>query len=259
MTDLPTPARSLLHRTPLPAIVSEVRHYVRATPGKTFVGLILAPILLTLALRLGTQPIGRAVLQQVSGAKLDPLLAWYYVFVVHFLLLYGVPILCIKAGFKEKLADYGHELRPVFRLWPMILLFLLIMLPVSYVSSKQPAFRTFYPLYEGATRGWGRFLLFEAGIFLLFYCQEFFFRGFLIEVLKPQFGKTAIVISTAIYGVTHYHKPLPEQLGAFFVGLLLGYLGDRYRTFYFGVIVHYLIALSMDAFLVVPKLLGWAG
>jgi membrane protease YdiL (CAAX protease family) len=77
----------------------------------------------------------------------------------------------------------------------------------------------------------------------------------LIELLKPKFGLNAIFIASAMYGIAHYTKPLPEQLGAFFVGLVLGYIGDRYRTFYFGIIIHYLIALSMDSFLVVPALL----
>jgi uncharacterized protein len=256
----PTSMRKpLLERTPLPAIIAEVRDYVRVTPGKTFVGLIVAPILLTLVLRLGTPPIGRVVLLKLTPAKLDSLYHWYYVFITQFILLYVIPVVCIKVGFKEKLSDYGHQIVQVFRLWPLLILFLLVMLPLTYASSIQPAFRTFYPLYEGASRGWDRFLLFEAGILLVFFSQEFFFRGFLIEILKPGFGKSAILIASAIYGVTHYTKPLPEQLGAFFVGLLLGYIGDRYRTFYFGVVVHYLIALSMDAYLVVPKLLGGAG
>jgi membrane protease YdiL (CAAX protease family) len=77
----------------------------------------------------------------------------------------------------------------------------------------------------------------------------------LIEILKPKFGLNAILIASAMYGIAHYTKPLPEQLGAFLVGIVLGYIGDRYRTFYFGVIIHYLISLSMDAFLVVPALL----
>jgi uncharacterized protein len=133
------------------------------------------------------------------------------------------------------------------------------MLPVTYASSLQPAFRKFYPLYRGSYLGWDRFLLFEVGIFSLFFTQEFFFRGFVIDGLRPHLGKSAILISTAMYGIGHVFKPLPEQLGAFFVGTLLGYIGDRYRTFYFGVIIHYLIALAMDAYLVVPELLRRGG
>ncbi len=248
--------QQLLQRTAVPAIFAEVRGYIQATSRKTFVGLLVAPILMTLVLRLGIHPIAQQFFSLFTSAKLDPIYHWYFVFVVQFILMYWIPVAIIKGGFRENLTDYGHQARPLLRLWPLILIFLAIMLPVTYVSSQQPSFSTYYPLYQGASRGWREFIVFEAGIFVLFWTQEFFFRGFLIEVLKPSFGHHAIMISTALYGVTHYAKPLPEQMGAFFVGLLLGYLGDRYRTFYFGVIIHYLIAFSMDAYLVIPRLLG---
>jgi uncharacterized protein len=250
-----TPFANFLRRTPLPEMAAEVRAYVKATPAKTFLALMLAPILITLTMRLASVPNAHDVLRRVTGREPELLLCWYGVFCLQIVLLYVIPALCVKLVYKENLRDYGHQLRPVAKLWPLILLFLLIMIPVTYLSSRQPAFRTFYPLYPGSYKGWGPFLVFEAGIFSLFFTQEFFFRGFIIESLKPQFGNSAILISTAMYGIAHYSKPLPEQLGAFFVGILLGYLGDRYRTFYFGIVVHYLIAFAMDAFLVVPALL----
>jgi uncharacterized protein len=251
-----SPLGGLLGRTPIPAIHAEIRDHLAATSGKTLVGLLLCPVLVTLTIRLGNVRQARETLALFTPAKLDPLYHWYSIFALQFLLLYVIPVLCIKLGFRERLSEYGHEVRPLLRLWPLLLLFLLVMLPITYVSSLNPSFSTYYPLYRGSLESWRKFFLFEAGFLVVFFTQEFFFRGFLIEVLKPKFGLNAILIASAMYGIAHYTKPLPEQLGAFLVGLVLGYIGDRYRTFYFGIIIHYLTALSMDAFLVVPALLS---
>lgn len=251
----PSPLARSLARTPLPAIYAEIRDHLATTSGKTLVGLLLCPVLVTLATRLCGVQHAREIMALWTRAKLDPLVHWYGVFALHFLLLFVIPVLCIKLGFKERLSEYGFQVRPVLRLWPVLLLFLLVMLPITYVSSLRPSFSTFYPLYRGSLESWQKFLLFEAGFLVMFFTQEFFFRGFLIEILKPKFGLNAILIASAIYGVAHFSKPLPEQLGAFVVGIVLGYIGDRYRTFVFGIIIHYLISFSMDAFLVVPALL----
>lgn len=256
MTPSPSLLRKCFDRTAFPEIYAEIREYLASTTGKTIVGLLVCPILITLVMRLGNPGVVRETFARFTPEKLDPLYHWYGIFTLQFVLFYIIPVLCIKVGFRESLSDFGHQLRPLFRLWPLLLLFLAIMLPVVYVSSLKPSFSTYYPLYRGALESWQQFVLFEVGFLIVFFTQEFFFRGFLIEVLKPKFGLNAIFIASAFYGIAHYTKPLPEQLGAFFVGIVLGYIGDRYRTFVFGVVIHYLIALSMDSFLVVPVLLG---
>lgn len=245
----------LLQHTPWPEISAEIRDYIAETSGKTLVGLILCPILITLTMRLGTPPMARSIMAQWTDKKLDPLYHWYGIFALQITLLYLIPVFCVKIGFREKLSEYGHQIRPLFRLWPLLLLFFAGMLPITYISSLSPSFATYYPIYRGALESWPQFILFEVGFFMVFFTQEFFFRGFLIEILKPKFGMNAILIASAMYGIAHYTKPLPEQLGAFLVGLILGYVGDKYRTFYFGVVIHYLISLSMDVFLAVPVLL----
>lgn len=256
MTSSPTWLPKWLERTAIPEIYAEVRDFIQNTTGKTIVGLLVCPILVTLVMRLANPAMARELIARFTPEKLDPLYHWYGLFTIQFCLFYVIPVLIIKLGFRESLAEYGHQIRPVARLWPLLLIFLAIMLPVTYVSSLKPSFSTYYPLYRGARDSWQQFVLFEAGFLVVFFTQEFFFRGFLIEVLKPKFGLNAIFIASGIYGVAHYTKPIPEQLGAFFVGIVLGYIGDRYRTFFFGIIIHYLISLSMDSFLVVPVLLG---
>lgn len=256
MDTSPSSLARLLARTAVPAVIADVRGYLAETSGKTLVGLLLCPLLITFTIRLGSVQMAEETLAHFIRGKLDPLYHWYGVFALHITLLFAIPMLTIKLGFREPLREFGFQLRPLLRLWPLLLLFLAIMLPITYTSSRNPAFATYYPLYRGSLESWEKFLAFEGGLFLVFVTQEFFFRGFLIEILKPKFGMNAILMASAMYGIAHYTKPLPEQLGAFIVGILLGYIGDRYRTFFFGVIIHYLIAFSMDAFLVVPALLA---
>lgn len=44
----------------------------------------------------------------------------------------------------------------------------------------------------------------------------------------------------------HFYKPLPECLGAIAVGITLGALALAYRSFWGGVVVHVLVALTTD-------------
>ena len=44
----------------------------------------------------------------------------------------------------------------------------------------------------------------------------------------------------------HFGKPLPETLGALAAGLTLGFLALKHRSVWYGVAVHYGVALSMD-------------
>ena len=51
---------------------------------------------------------------------------------------------------------------------------------------------------------------------------------------------------TVPYTMIHFHKPFPECLGALGAGLLLGFLALRYRSFLGGVVLHSLVAVTMD-------------
>jgi len=44
----------------------------------------------------------------------------------------------------------------------------------------------------------------------------------------------------------HFHKPWPECLGAIAAGVTLGALALAYRSFWGGVVVHAMVAVTMD-------------
>lgn len=256
MAEPPEAPTGLLARTPLGDMAKELREWLRTSNSRSLVLLFLGPLLLALNMRLANLQTSERLLTALVHGRVTHLQLWYGLFAIQLFLLGVVPVLVLRFVFREPLSEFGNRLRPALRLWPLFLLFLAVMLPIVWVSSWQPAFREFYPLYRGCYDGWGEFLRFEAGLFSLFVVQEFFFRGFLIEGLAPQYGLSAVLISTGIYGVGHFTKPFPEQLGSFLVGNLLGYIGLRYRTFWFGVAIHFAVAFAMDAVLVVPHLLA---
>lgn len=129
-------------------------------------------------------------------------------------------------------------------------------LPLLVYVHTTPRFRETYPFFHDnlghpyLTAGW------EVFYGLMFFSLEFFFRGFLIRVLTRDPSEKeadlwsspwpAIWFSTIPYFLIHYTKPLPEMLGAFPAGLILGYASYRSGSIWGGLLVHLGVAFTMD-------------
>ena len=128
------------------------------------------------------------------------------------------------------------------------LLFLPVGLGVLWASGRADFLQT-YPMLrpEQATHwSWALLLAFWTLYALQFLCVEFFFRGYLLFTLERTLGQVAVGISVIPYCMIHYHKPLPEVLGAIVAGLMLGWLALETRSIWGGVLLHVAVALSMD-------------
>ncbi|MGC1507556.1 CPBP family intramembrane glutamic endopeptidase [Ketobacter sp.] len=75
---------------------------------------------------------------------------------------------------------------------------------------------------------------------------EFFFRGFMLNALRPAMGAQGILVMCLPYLMLHFSKPWIEATGALFFGLFLGILALHSRSIWGGVGVHVSIALAMD-------------
>lgn len=136
-------------------------------------------------------------------------------------------------------------------------LFLAIMLPAVYVAAQTSAFSGHYPLagqpaFTLKLAGKDQlslrlFIAYEAAYFLYFVGWEFLFRGWMLNGLLPRFGRGgAILFQVAPFVLMHLGKPELEALGSIIAGIALGVLALRTRSFWYGAVLHGIIAVWMD-------------
>jgi membrane protease YdiL (CAAX protease family) len=138
-------------------------------------------------------------------------------------------------GLRRKLGVYMALLLPVA-------------LGILWASQRQDFLET-YPMLrpeQVVDWSWALLLSYWALYALQFLCVEFFFRGYLLFTLERSLGPAAIAISVIPYCMIHFHKPLPEVLGAIIAGFVLGWLALETRSIWGGVLLHVVVALSMD-------------
>lgn len=146
-------------------------------------------------------------------------------------------------------------------------LFLAVMVPAVVVASRLDAFKGMYPLAgngafmlsEGgkATPSVKLFLVYELGYFLYFVGWEFLFRGWMLNGLLKAWGRApAILVQVAPFAIMHLGKAELEALGSVIAGVALGILALRTRSFWYGALIHGVIAVFMDCLSVWPRLWG---
>ena len=124
-------------------------------------------------------------------------------------------------------------------------LFVVVMVPILLVVSRQPDFGTYYPIYSKAGRSWIDFLTWEAIYIGQFVGLEMFFRGWWIRTTRI-FGTGAIFSMIVPYCMIHFGKPYLEACAALIAGVVLGSLSIRTRSIWAGVSVHVTVAILMD-------------
>jgi membrane protease YdiL (CAAX protease family) len=126
----------------------------------------------------------------------------------------------------------------------------LIMLPFLWISAHTSGATAYYPLFRQYTPSyplsWSYILYFEAlyGMYLL--AWEWFFRGFLLFGLARGMGSWALFAQAIPFGMLHYGKPMPEFIGSFFAGLVLGFVAMRTGSFLAGFLTHWTMAVVYD-------------
>jgi membrane protease YdiL (CAAX protease family) len=160
---------------------------------------------------------------------------------------YVAPFAVWKLFFREdSLLDMGLRARGFMEHAWIYGLFLVIVLPVAIVVSRQPDFGAYYPFYRLASRSWYDFLCWEGLYYAQFFGLEMFFRGFWLGALRRSFGSGAIFAMAVPYCMIHYGKPFLEANGAIVAGIALGSLSMRTKSIYQGFLVHITVAALMD-------------
>lgn len=158
-----------------------------------------------------------------------------------------VPVAFWKLVFpKDSVLDMGLRIHGfVKHLW-IYGLCLAIVLPVMVIVSQQADFGSYYPFYKNSSRSWFDFVAWESMYWLQFFALEFFFRGWMIAVLRRTLGAAAIFAMAVPYCMIHYGKPYLEAHGAIVAGVVLGSLAMRTRSIYAGFLLHISVAVGMD-------------
>ena len=164
----------------------------------------------------------------------------------HILTFVIIPWLVIRYLCKTPMIDFGWRWNQVSEHWRGYLLLLCPILVFVVMVSFGKDFVRHYPFYSLAGRSWLDLLLWEFLYLTQFVCLEFFFRGFMLNALRPAIGANAIWVMCVPYLMIHFPKLWLEATGAILFGLFLGVLALRSRSIWGGVLVHAGVALSMD-------------
>jgi membrane protease YdiL (CAAX protease family) len=159
---------------------------------------------------------------------------------------YLAPYLVWRLAFpRESLRDLGLRFAGFRQHGWLYALFVVVMVPVLLIVSRQPDFGSYYPIYSLAGRSWVDFLVWETVYIGQFVGLEMFFRGWWIRTTRI-FGTGAIFSMIVPYSMIHFGKPYLEVCAALIAGVVLGSLSIRTRSIWAGVLVHVTVAILMD-------------
>lgn len=182
-------------------------------------------------------------LRQTGFAELVFYVWWTFWHIIGYVLL---PFIVIKLVIRERFRSFGWRFHETAQHWRGYVLLITPILFFIFLVSFREDFLKHYPFYDQAGRSWFDFLAWECLYLLQFVCLEFFFRGFIVQALRPAIGANAVWVMCVPYLMIHFPKLWPEATGAILFGLFLGILALRSRSIWGGFFVHAGIAVTMD-------------
>lgn len=209
--------------------------------------LLSVAVILTLQRYYGTLGYMQKMLKPHLGSEAAELwsgIGWCGLIIIVYAFL---PMIMIKFVFKENIRDYGLSIRGLKHHWKPYFVLFVVIFPIVFMASRTAAFQQMYPFIKPIAYSLGAFVLWELAYGLQFFAVEFLFRGYMLFGLEKKFGWYCLPIMTVPYCMIHFGKPMGESLGAILAGLLMGYLALKSRSIYGGALLHWLVALSMDA------------
>ena len=156
------------------------------------------------------------------------------------------PLAVITIILRESPRDWGFRLGGQWEHLRPYVWFLVAMVPILFLASSLGSFQAKYPLYSLAVEGGWHFWGYQIFYGLQFLGLEAFFRGFLVFGLYPRLGIYAVPVMVIPYTMIHFGKPAPETFAAVIAGFILGYLALKSRSFLWGWMLHWGVAITMD-------------
>lgn len=181
------------------------------------------------------------VFDQLYGLKILMTIGFFFLITLSCFLF--VPILMSKFIYHEKLSYLGIK-NPKNHLQAFLLsiMALIIFVPVMIFIGKQNSLQSYYAMGHN---GFNHVFLLQILIAPLYYfCEEFFFRGFLLINLWRRVGWHSFWITDLIFIWSHISKPLLEIALSMPAGLMLAFLAVRTRSIYPCILVHYILGVT---------------
>jgi hypothetical protein len=167
------------------------------------------------------------------------------------------PLAVITIILRESPRDWGFRFTGQWEHLRPYVWFLAAMLPVLFLASSLGSFQAKYPLYPLAVEGGWHFWGYQLFYGMQFLGLEAFFRGFMVFGLYPRLGMYAVPVMVIPYTMIHFGKPAPETFAAILAGFILGYLALKSRSFLWGWMLHWGVAITMDL-LVIGREFGFS-
>lgn len=183
-------------------------------------------------------------------AQYEELLAYQYWGVMSLVVRVAIPALIIVFVLRARPGDFGFRVRGQWSQFRPYLLALAVMVPVVFTVSFLGSFQAKYPLYDYAVLGGWHFWGYHLFYGLQFLGLEAFFRGFMLFGLYPRLGNHAIAVMMIPYVMIHFGKPMPETLSAIAAGFILGWLALKSKSFLWGWMLHWGVAITMDVMVI---------
>lgn len=188
---------------------------------------------------------------------------YFYWYGAAFVLLMLIPIVVMAIDPKQTVRGHGLGLGNWRLGLPVTVVFTLIMVAVLTIPwpgvgqiYRMKMFDTYYPLFRLATRSWQLFVAYELAYALYFIAWEYLYRGYMVFTLERSMGKWAIFVQMLPFAILHFGKPSVEALSSIFGGVILGWLAWKTRSFWYGVVIHACMAVSLDLLVGIPRVLA---
>ena len=175
-----------------------------------------------------------------------PMASFVYSHLASVIVLMAVPLMLNAIILRESPRNWGWRITGTRREFLIVLGIYLAFLPLLIYVAQTPAFQAKYPKLKIIRDSASLFLMYQGFYLLKWISWEFFFRGYLLFGLEKRYGQGAILFSTMPFVVAHLGKPEGEAMGAVIAGLVLGRIALSSRSIFPGVLLHFMVAGTMD-------------
>lgn len=218
-----------------------------------YILLLSAPLLITLYRYFSISEHFMAYFPSLASLPKGEIFACKMQFMGFFILMFLIPVCHVIFGWKKPLESLGFGLGDSkYGIKFIVLTISLLVLPIAWCGSMDASVTSEYPLAKSLIE-YKEYVFSYHIFYIIFYyvAWEFYFRGYLLFGLKERYGAMeAILIQTISSCLIHIDKPFSEIFLSIPVGIFLGFIALRCRSFWYVFVVHATLGVLTDLFII---------